>query len=328
MLVTKGFHHIELMSSDPARASAFYRDVLGLRVLTDDAPAYVGAGSGAPGTLIALAERRDGVQGRPGAGGIHHYALGTSTPEAQLKWKRRLIDAGVHVSGPYNRGWFHSIYFRDPDGHIVEIATSGPGYAVDEPTDALGSKVVVPPGAELRGERDESVVRARIHPEPVPVITPDMVLDGLHHISGMTDDVERIGEFYEEALGLRLVKRSVNQDDPTMPHWFWANYDGSTVAPHSSLTMFGSWSSGGARIPGRLKRAVAGVGQTHHIAFRATDDDELRGWMDRLRSMNVYTTDVIDRVHYRSFRFQAPDGLLMEIATDLPGFALAERRVA
>src|SRR5690606_34720107 len=162
--------------------------------------------AGSLGTLLTFFEMRGAPRGRTGAGGVHHFALATEDETTQLKWKRRLEDHGVHVTGPYNRGWFRSIYFTDPDGQIVEIATRGPGYAVDEAPDALGATVVIPPDAEIRGARDESDVAARAYPEPVPVITPDMKLDGLHHISGITDDVERIGDFYEAALCLRLVK--------------------------------------------------------------------------------------------------------------------------
>src|SRR3712207_8640639 len=55
----------------------------------------------------------------------------------------------------------------------------------------------------------------------------------------ITDRLEAMGAFLEEGLGMRLVKRSVNQDDPGTRHWFWANYDGAAVAPHSSYTLFG-----------------------------------------------------------------------------------------
>jgi glyoxalase family protein len=329
---TTGFHHITLVSSDAARTVRFYRDVLGVglvkRTVNYDDPKsyhlYFGSAAAAPGTLLTFFEWRGARRGAPGAGGIHHFALMVNTPEAQLKWKRRLSDAGVPVSGPYNRGWFHSIYFADPDGQIVEIATRGPGYDLDEAPDALGREVIIPPSAQLRGGRDEAGAVALTHPEPVPEITPDMRLDGLHHISGLTNDVAEIGEFYEAALGLRLVKRSVNQDDPSMPHWFWANHDGSTVAPRSSLTMFGAWAAGGAALAGRLKRAVPGSGQTHHVAFRARDEEQLRGWLDHLRAADVKTSDVMDRTYFRSIYFRAPDGLLLEIATDGPGFAVDE----
>ena len=147
----------------------------------------------------------------------------------------------------------------DPDGQVLEIATRGPGYAVDEPIEALGRLELAPPtSAEIRGARDEAAIAARTHPEPVPVITPDMALEGIHHVSAITSDLERLNDFYDSALGLKLVKKSFNQDDPNTRHWFWASYDGTEVKPHSALTFFG-WPKGG-------RAARGGVGQTHHLA--------------------------------------------------------------
>jgi glyoxalase family protein len=222
----------------------------------------------------------------------------------------------VRVTGPYDRGYFRSIYFHDPDGQVLEIATKGPGYAIDEPSDQLGEKVTLPPGAELRGARDEQAIEALTHPEPVPDVTEAMRLDGIHHITGITDDIARAHDFYEEALGLRIVKKSVNQDDGETPHWFWASYDGETVEPRSALTLF-EWK-------GSEYRARPGVGQTHHIAFRAKDRDEQLAWRERLLEMGVQVTTVQDRVYFGSIYFRAPDGLLCEIATDGPGFAIDE----
>jgi glyoxalase family protein len=155
-----------------------------------------------------------------------------------------------------------------------------------------------------------------VWPEPVPQITADMRLTGIHHITGITRDVERAGEFYEQTLGLRRVKQSVNQDDADTPHWFWASYDGRVVAPHSSLTMFG-W-------PTASLLARPGVGQTHHIAFRAQSEDEQAAWREHLLALGVDVTPVLDRRYFKSIYFQAPDGLLMEVATDGPGFAVDE----
>ncbi len=322
--ITSGFHHITMVSADAARTLRFYRDTLGIGLVKktvnfDDPGAYhlyFGGADGAPGTLLTFFEWRDLPRGRWGVGGVHHLALSVADEAAQLKWKRRLTDAGVPVTGPYDRGYFHSIYFSDPDGQILEIATAGPGYAVDEPADALGETVTVPPGAQLRGERDEEAIRRLTHPEPVEEIGPDMRLDGIHHITGITDDIARASEFYEAALGLRLVKKSVNQDDRDTPHWFWARYDGRTVAPHSALTLF-EWK-------GSTYRARPGVGQTHHIAFRASGETEQLAWREKLTALGVDVTPVLDRVYFKSIYFHAPDGLLCEIATDGPGFAVDE----
>ena len=324
-LVTAGFHHVTMVSADAQRTLDFYRDVLGLRMVKrtvnfDDPGAYhlyFGADrAGSPGTILTFFEWPDAPRGNPGTGGVHHVALGVEDEDGLLRWKRRLTDAGVHVSGPYDRRWFHSLYFRDPDGQILEIATRGPGYALDEPADALGRAEIRPGPENLAGERDEAAIAARTWEEPVPEVTPGMRLSGIHHISAITDDVRRADEFYRAALGLSLVKRTVNQDDPRMPHWFWAHYDGRAVAPHSSMTLFG--------FPPNGRRARGGVGQTHHVAFRARDDEQQREWRDHLLSLGVQVSPVMERDYFRSIYFHAPDGLLLEIATDGPGFTVDE----
>jgi glyoxalase family protein len=320
-IITQGFHHVALVSGDAGRARAFYRDVLGLGLAgrsadPDDAASpllFLGGEDGRPGTLLSVRDWGTAPQGRPGIGGVHHVAFGVESDEALLKWKRRLVDAGAHASGPYDRGYFTSLYFRDPDGQILEIATAGPGYGIDEPMDALGRELRLPPQRIVRGHRDEAAIEALSWPEPVPEITPDMALHGIHHVSAITDDLSRAGEFYEAALGLRLVKMTTNRDSPDMLHYFWAAYDGERIAPHSSWTLFG--------FPPHWNRARGGVGQARHVAFRAADDEQLAGWRDHLRSMEVEVSEVRDRGYHRSLEFRAPDGQLVEIATDGPGFA-------
>jgi glyoxalase family protein len=323
-LATPGFHHITMVSTDAPRTLAFYGGLLGFDLVKktvnfDDPGAYhlyFGRGDGRPGTILTFFEWAHARRGHWGVGGIHHLALGVATPEAQLKWKRRLMDGGVAVSGPIDRGYFKSLYFEDPDGQVLEIATAGPGYAIDEPADALGRTLVVPPSERLPGARDEGAIARLTFREPVPVITPDMTLDGIHHITGITDDIERAGDFYERALGLRVVKQTFNQDDERTRHYFWARYDGRTVAPHSALTLFG-WE--GSRVVAR-----PGAGQTHHIAFRAESADQQAEWREHLLSLGLDVTTVRDRTYFQSIYFHAPDGLLLEIATDGPGFAVDE----
>ena len=322
-LTTLGFHHITLVASDARRTAAFYRQGLGLTLVKetvnfdepDTAHLYFGDATGAPGTLVTFFEWPQAPRGRYGVGGVHHLAFSTPTYDTLLQWKRRLQDLRIPVSGPMPRGYFTSLYFRDPDGQVLEIATAGPGYAIDEPIDALGRDVMGQQAHQLPGTRDEAAIAATTHPEPVPVITPAMALTGLHHITGMTDDIARTSDFYEAALGLRLIKKTINQDDPDTPHWFWANYDGTRVLPGSSWTLFG-WSP-------RHPRARGGIGQTHHVAFRAQDADEQLAWREHLLGLGLDVSPVMDRRYFTSIYFQAPDGQLLEIATDGPGFAVA-----
>ncbi len=322
--VTKGFHHVTMVSADAQRTLTFYRDLLGLplvkKTVNFDVPdtyhLYFGNAGGDPGTLLTFFEWPRATKGRFGVGGIHHNALSVRDETAQLKWKRRLMDNGVRVSGPYDRGYFTSIYFADPDGQVLEIATDGPGFAIDEPADALGRKMCVPDPSRLPQGRSEKTIASATYHEPVPEITDDMRIGHIHHVTGMTDDLDLSHEFYTRALGLQLVKMSLNQDDAETLHYFWANYDGQTVLPASDMTLFG-WSADSPR-------AREGTGQTHHVAYRAVSYDEQEAWRDYLEASGYHTTEVKDRKYFRSIYFQSPDGLLIEIATDAPGFTVDE----
>ena len=324
-LPAAGLHHVSLVVRSAPRAVGFYRDLLGLALVgpaePDAGTLYFGDAAGAPGTLVRCVEAAALPQGRYGVGGVHHHAFGTESFATLLKWKRYLDDRGVPVTGPLERGYFQSLYLRDPDGQVIELATRGPGYAHDEPADALGQRLVVPPPAQLRGTRDDRAIAQARHAEPVPALTDDMRLQGLHHVTGMTDDLARANDFLEQALGLRLVKQSVNQDDPSTLHHFWARYDGRAVAPHSSYTLFG-WPNANAL------RARPGVGQTHHVAFRAPDAESLLAWRDHLLALGVDASAPTDHAAYRSIAFAAPDGMRFEIATDGPGFGGADPRGA
>jgi glyoxylase I family protein len=130
-----GLHHVTLISRDLARTTAFYRDLLGLTLLAerrnDDDPEsrhfWFGDADGAPGTLVSFLEYPSMPQGVVGAGSTHHLALTVESGEEQEAWRHYLRSRGVPCTDVYDRGGFRSIYLRDPDGHILEIATRGPG---------------------------------------------------------------------------------------------------------------------------------------------------------------------------------------------------------
>src|SRR3712207_3544953 len=152
----------------------------------------------------------------------------------------------IRVTGPYNRVYFESIYFTDPDGVIIEIATRGPGWTVDEAPDAIGQEYRAPPDEMVVRNRDEARIAATTWSEPVPEITPDMALSyGLHHITAIGADIQRTEAFFGDLLGMRRVKMTSNFDDPTSAHWYWGVGDGR---PGTLITYF-------ERDPKRTKRA-------------------------------------------------------------------------
>ena len=98
--------------------------------------------------------------GRLGAGGVHHVAFRTPTFEEYDAWAERLAESGIPNSGPVDRYWFRSLYLREPNGILFEIATDGPGFGVDEDPDTLGEKVVLPPFLESQRERIVAILKA------------------------------------------------------------------------------------------------------------------------------------------------------------------------
>ena len=88
-----------------------------------------------------------------GVGQTHHYAFAVPDEEAQLRFREKLIAAGLRVSPVMDRVYFKSIYTNDPDGHVVELATAGPGFAVDEAPEHLGSALMLPPWLESERAR-------------------------------------------------------------------------------------------------------------------------------------------------------------------------------
>lgn len=309
-LRTGGFHDVTLVTDQPGRAHTFYTEVLGLTHRPDRG--FEGS-SGPPGGWLRPTPPPPVVGGRAsghwGVGGIHHVALSVADEEALLKWKRRLHDFKIPASGPYDRGYFHSLYFQDPDGHILELATVGPGYAFDEPEDALGQRHIEPQPERLKGHRNEAAIAEAMHPDPVPEILPDIAIHGLHHVTGLTDDLEAAHELWNSVLGLARIKQTSNQDDPATKHWFWGVWDGGPVTPASSMTLFG-W-------PGSTYRARPGVGQVAAVALRAGGPSSmLPEWRDRLRSVGLPVTAPLHRPDAQAIAFHAPDGLLIELIAD------------
>ncbi|MDW5597919.1 VOC family protein [Conexibacter stalactiti] len=134
-----GLHHVTAICRDLDRTTAFYRDVLGLALVeegvNDDDPNtrhfWFGDAAAAPGTLITFMEYPQLPDGVVGAGSLHHVAFVVESADEQLAWRDYLRERGVGCTDVFDRGAFRSIYVRDPDGHIVEIATRGPGFAAD-----------------------------------------------------------------------------------------------------------------------------------------------------------------------------------------------------
>jgi glyoxalase family protein len=116
-------------------------------------------GEGGPAAELHVAVEPNLPIAQPGAGGVHHVAF--RIPDADYKaWAERLNQMRVPSSGPVDRFWFRSLYFREPNGILFEIATDGPGFATDEPMDRLGETLSLPPFLEGRRQQIEAGLKA------------------------------------------------------------------------------------------------------------------------------------------------------------------------
>ncbi len=303
----QGLHHITLICSNAQRTVDFYTRVLGLHLVKktvnfDDPGSYhlyFGDTLGSPGTAITFFEWRDAPCGHPGIGGTHHLALQVADYSGLLKWKRRLTELGLKIDVPVDQRYFNSIMFNDPDGVLLEIATSGPGWLRDEKTPIA----------------DQARVQSETWDAPVAEITDDMALvRGMHHITAISSNLERTEAFYTGLLEMPRVKALTDLDDPRAAHWYWGVDAGQPGTLISYIQ----------RDPRQMTRARFGAGQTHHFALAVADAETQLAWREKLVRAGLRVSPVMDRVYFKSIYTNDPDGHIVELATRGPGFAVDE----
>ncbi len=128
-----GLHHVTVISRDVERSVDFYRNVLGMRLVkqttnSDDRAArhlFFGDEEGRPGTIVTCLEYPELEEGTVGRGSTHHFALAVESEEELAAWRDYLRSRGIPCTDVMERAHFKSIYLRDPDGHILELAAGG-----------------------------------------------------------------------------------------------------------------------------------------------------------------------------------------------------------
>lgn len=150
----RGVHSVTLMVRDPDRTVDLLTGHLGFRVSgTESDRIRLELGGGGGGRTLDLIHRSDAPEAVNGLGTVHHVALAVSSDEEQISIQEELRTSGFNVTDVRDRHYFRSIYFREPGGVLLEIATEGPGFLVDETEDELGAELRLPPWEEHR--RDE-----------------------------------------------------------------------------------------------------------------------------------------------------------------------------
>ena len=149
----QGFDGARAFSADPQRSA----DLLSAGLEFDGLRRRLGgAGVGARRHAGPTTRRRTSPA-FPGAGTVHHIAWASSMEDHEA-WRERAIADGARPTPVIDRFWFRSIYFREPSGVLFEIATLGPGFSVDEDSEHLGEKLILPPFLEDRRAEIEAVL--------------------------------------------------------------------------------------------------------------------------------------------------------------------------
>ncbi|AXB45572.1 ring-cleaving dioxygenase [Amycolatopsis albispora] len=153
----RGLHSVTLSVSKEDATAEMLTDGIGLDFSEQDGNRFrFAAGDGGPGALVDVLVTPDAPRGLVASGTVHHVAWRVPDEQTQVAWREELVDRGVNVTSILDRQYFRSIYFREPGGTLLEMATDEPGFAIDEPLLELGRSLKLPPWLEPTREQIEA----------------------------------------------------------------------------------------------------------------------------------------------------------------------------
>jgi glyoxalase family protein len=149
----RGLHSVTMSEAIPEHTAALLTGLLGMDPAGEDGDRsrFAMAGGGAGAVVDVAADGRP--RGLQAGGTVHHIAFRAPDRDTQARWRAELADAGLHVTEIVDRQYFTSIYFHEPGGVLLEIATDQPGFAIDEPLLELGRSLKLPPWLEPSREQ-------------------------------------------------------------------------------------------------------------------------------------------------------------------------------
>ena len=157
----RGLEGARLSEANLEITSAFLTNVMGFRLLGTGGEWYrYGVANGKSGQYVDVREIPGARRGAWGTGSIHHLAWRVEDAAHQDEVRSSVIAGGAHPTPVIDRFWFKSVYFKEPGGVLFELATDGPGFAVDEDPGHLGETLVLPPWLEA----DRATIEATVPP--------------------------------------------------------------------------------------------------------------------------------------------------------------------
>lgn len=155
----KGFHSVTLSLKSIQHTAEILVDIFGYELLKQEGNRYrfvTGAVDGA--NIVDLLEQPNVPAGINAGGTNHHVAFRVKSDAILMEYREKILSRGFNITPKIDRDYFFSLYFREPGGVLFEIATDNPGFAIDEPVEALGSSLQLPKQYEASRERIEKVL--------------------------------------------------------------------------------------------------------------------------------------------------------------------------
>ena len=141
----RGIHGVSLLVREPNQTIGFLREMFDAEVVNESGDVTrVGVNGEAPGHIVEVVRAEDAPPAINGLGTVHHVAFAVPDEETQFRLRDELIRRGFRVTPVMDRQYFQSIYFREPNGVLFEIATVPPGFTADEPLAELGTSLKLP----------------------------------------------------------------------------------------------------------------------------------------------------------------------------------------
>lgn len=290
-----GIHHLTAVSGNIRENYRFYTQVVGMRLVKrsvnqDDVSAYhlfYADAVGSPGTDLTFFDWNMPREQR-GTHSITRTHLRIHGTEAMQWWEQHLREAGVTVSPITERDGRAVLDFEDPEGQRLALINDGGAGNEAHPWD----KSPIPQPYQIRGLG------------PIVLSVPD---------------IRRTDPVLTQVLNMRAVRQYQHLGDQSEivsqnPHTIHV-YEMGEGGPHAELHV---------AVQPDLPFARPGAGGVHHLALRTPDEEQYHAWFERLNAMGIRSSGEIDRYYFRSLYFREPNGILFEIATDGPGFAVDE----
>lgn len=144
----KGFYNVEVWEEGYERTAGLLTEQLNHTLIAEKGNRFRFAANDSPGNYVDIICSPDSLKGLGGSGTVHHIAFSTPDKAAQDEVRLRIVKRMLNPTPVLDRNYFTSIYFREPGGVLFEVATAGPGFAVDENVDHLGEALKLPPQFE------------------------------------------------------------------------------------------------------------------------------------------------------------------------------------